>query len=95
MKIRKLWITKEHINKATRCDSRKCPIAFALWDYFGDRYADIEVVSKVYLYKKTAHKMATFYTTSAMANFIRDFDAGKRVGPTVFVIDEELADEDY
>lgn len=93
MKIHKLQVTKEHINKATPCESQKCPIAYALWDYFGTRYSKIEVCSAVYLYKRNGRDYVYFYPTLEMTNFIRDFDAGKKVHPIIFRIDRELVEE--
>lgn len=95
MKIHSLVVTQTHINKGIPNDSKQCPVTLALWEYFGDRYKEIETLAeKVYLYKNNGRQLAVFKPNYDLKTFITDFDAGKKVRPRTFRLELELKDED-
>ena len=93
MKIHSFQVTRQNITDGVRCESKLCPVALALKAHYGKRYAEIEVLAdRVYLFKNNGRTYAAFKPPLELANYIRNYDAGKRVVPRIFRVDTELED---
>jgi len=80
----RIIVTEKDIKEGKRYTTESCPIANSLRRQFKSN----AIVSK-YSFCIESNGWQSIDTTREMAEFINDFDKGKKVKPTVFIIKEK------
>lgn len=78
-------VTKEHIDKGKRVNNKRCPVALALAEQTGFPFIQVFLFA-VNLAQVEGGASVNFEHTKKLEKFISDFDKGKPVKHTRFLI---------